>query len=224
MVKRYVWFGAALLAQIGILAALPLGRNESGKRIWLSAKVTNLRDVMRGSGIRLKYDIERLEDRRMRGETVYTTLRRQSDSTWSVDTAWADRPSDVSPASILIRGKTARRWEPIHVILRKKSDGTWLADSVAIGQVDTPFRNVESHRAVADCFGPEGLRGPGNRLLRCQGKSAKADHPGNPEASGGLRCARPGRPAGTCVAPGTSGPGTGVQILAHLLIYQNSHG
>ena len=154
MVKRYVWFGAALLAQIGILAALPLGRNESGKRIWLSAKVTNLRDVMRGSGIRLKYDIERLEDRRMRGETVYTTLRRQSDSTWSVDTAWADRPSDVSPASILIRGKTARRWEPIHVILRKKSDGTWLADSVAIGQVDTPFRNVESHRAVATASVP----------------------------------------------------------------------
>ena len=154
MVKRYVWFGAALLAQIGILAALPLGRNESGKRIWLSAKVTNLRDVMRGSGIRLKYDIERLEDRRMRGETVYTTLRRQSDSTWSVDTAWADRPSDVSPASILIRGKTARRWEPIHVILRKKSDGTWLADSVAIGQVDTPFRNFESHRAVATASVP----------------------------------------------------------------------
>ena len=109
---------------------------------------------MRGSGIRLKYDIERLEDRRKRGETVYTTLRRQSDSTWSVDTAWADRPSDVSPASILIRGKTARRWEPIHVILRKKSDGTWLADSVAIGQVDTPFRNVESHRAVATASVP----------------------------------------------------------------------
>ena len=177
MVKRYVWFGVALLAQIGILAALPLGRNESGKGIWLSAKVTNLRDVMRGSGIRLKYDIERLEERRKRGETVYTTLRRQSDSTWSVDTAWADRPSDVSPASILIRGKTARRWEPIHVILRQKSDGTWLADSVAIGQVDTPFGNVESHRAVATasvprdyvdlgigyCDVPDGLR---KRIVR----------------------------------------------------------
>ena len=154
MVKRYVWFGAALLAQIGILAALPLGRNEPGKRIWLPAKVTNLRNAMRGSGIRLKYDIERIEERRKRGETVYATLRRQADSTWSVETAWADRPLDVSPASILIRGKTARRWEPIHVILRQKSDGTWLADSVAIGQVDTPFRNVESHRAVATASVP----------------------------------------------------------------------
>ena len=172
MIKRNVWFGAALLAQIGILAALPLSRSESGKRIWLSARVTNLRDVMRGSGIRLNYDIERLEQRRKRGETVYATLRRQADSTWSVETAWADRPLDASPASILIRGKTARQWEPIHVILRQKSDGTWLADSVAIGQVDTPFRNVESHRAVATasvpqdyvdlgigyCDVPEGLR------------------------------------------------------------------
>ena len=159
MVKRSIWFGAALLVQIGILAALPLGRNdlgrnEPGKRIWLSAKVTNLRNAMRGSGIRLNYDIERIEERRKRGETVYATLRRQADSTWSVETAWADRPLDVSPASILIRGKTARRWEPIHVILHKKSDGTWLADSVAIGQVDTPFRNVESHRAVATASVP----------------------------------------------------------------------
>ena len=155
MAKRSIWFGAALLAQIGILAALPLGRNEPGKKIWLSAKVTNLRDVMRGSGIRLNYDIERLEARRKRGETVYATLRRQADSTWSVEKAWADRPLDVSPASILIRGKTARRWEPIHVNLRQKSDGTWLADSVAIGQVDTPFGNVESHRAVATASVPQ---------------------------------------------------------------------
>ncbi len=149
MVKRYVWFAAALLVQIGILAALPLGRDESGKRIWLSAKVTNLRDVMRGSGIRLDYDVARLNVRQKRGETVYVTLSMQSDSTWTVDEFSRERPQELSAGYILIRGKAARRHMPVHVLLRKTSAGAWVADSVATGHAEKPFGRLGRDEAVA---------------------------------------------------------------------------
>ena len=43
MGKPTVWFSIALIAQIGILAALPLGRDESGKSIWLDARAEEFR-------------------------------------------------------------------------------------------------------------------------------------------------------------------------------------
>ena len=149
MVKRYVWFAAALIAQIGILAALPLGREESGRRIWLSAKVTNLRDVMRGSGIRLDYDVARLKVRQKRGETVYVSLSMQLDSTWTVRKTSREKPQELSAGNVLIRGKVARRHMPIHVLLRKKSTGEWKADSVATGHAEKPFGALGKDEAVA---------------------------------------------------------------------------
>ncbi|MDE2890077.1 MAG: GDYXXLXY domain-containing protein [Gemmatimonadota bacterium] len=149
MVKRYVWFAAALIAQIGILAALPLGREESGRRIWLSAKVTNLRDVMRGSGIRLDYDVARLKVRQKRGETVYVSLSMQLDSTWTVQKTFREKPQELSAGNVLIRGKVARRHMPIHVLLRKKSTGEWKADSVATGHAEKPFGALGKDEAVA---------------------------------------------------------------------------
>lgn len=149
MVRRYVWFAAALIAQIGILAALPLGRDESGKRIWLSAKVTNLRDVMRGSGIRLDYGVARLKVRQKRGETVYVTLRMQPDSTWTVQETSREKPQALSAEDVLIRGKSARRHMPIHVLLRKKTTGKWVADSLATGHAEKPFGALGKDEAVA---------------------------------------------------------------------------
>lgn len=149
MVKRYVWFTAALIAQIGILAALPLGREESGRRIWLSAKVTNLRDVMRGSGIRLDYDVARLKVRQKRGETVYVSLSMQLDSTWTVQKTSREKPQELSAGNVLIRGKVARRHMPIHVLLRKKTTGEWKADSVATGHAEKPFGALGKDEAVA---------------------------------------------------------------------------
>ena len=149
MVKRYVWFAAALIAQIGILAALPLGREESGRRIWLSAKVTNLRDVMRGSGILLDYDVAQLKVRQKRGETVYVTLSIQLDSTWAVQEAFREKPQELSAGDVLIRGKVARRHMPIHVLLRETSAGEWKADSVATGHAEKPFGALGKDEAVA---------------------------------------------------------------------------
>lgn len=149
MVKRYVWFAAALIAQIGILATLPLGREESGRRIWLSAKVTNLRDVTRGSGIRLDYNVARLTVRQKRGETVYLTLSMQPDSTWTVNQTSREKPQELSAGNVLIRGKSARRHMPVHVLLRKKSTGEWKADSVATGHAEKPFGALEKDEAVA---------------------------------------------------------------------------
>lgn len=149
MAKRYVWFAAALLVQIGILAALPQGRVESGKRIWLSAKVTNLRDVMRGSGILLDYDAGRFKVRQRRGETVYLTLRMQPDSTWTVQETSREKPQALSAEDVLIRGKAARRHMPVHVLLRKKPAGEWVADSVATGHAEKPFGTLGKDEAVA---------------------------------------------------------------------------
>ncbi len=149
MAKRYVWFAAALLVQIGILAALPLGREESGRKIWLSAKVTNLRDVMRGSGILLDYDVARLKVRQKRGETVYVSLSMQLDSTWTVQKTSREKPQELSAGNALIRGKAARRHMPIHVLLRKKSTGEWKADSVATGHEEKPFGALGKDEAVA---------------------------------------------------------------------------
>ena len=149
MVRRYFWFAAALIAQIGILAALPLGRDESGKRIWLSAKVTNLRDVMRGSGIRLDYDVARLNVSQRRGETVYVTLSMQSDSTWTVEETSRKKPQELAAENVLIRGKTAHRRVPIHVLLREKSAGEWVADSVSTGHAERPFGRLGRDETVA---------------------------------------------------------------------------
>ncbi len=149
MARRYVWFAAALIAQVGILAALPLGRGESGRRIWLSAKVTNLRDVMRGSGILLDYDVARLKVRKKRGETVYITLSLQPDSTWTVNQASREKPQELSAENVLIRGKSARRHMPVHVLLRKKPTGGWMADSVATGHAEKPFGALGEDEAVA---------------------------------------------------------------------------
>lgn len=149
MVKRYVWFAAALIAQIGILAALPLGREASGRRIWLSAKVTNLRDVMRGSGILLDYNVSRAKFRQKRGETVYLTLSQQPDSTWTVNQTSTEKPQELSAGNVLIRGKSARRHMPVHVLLRKKSTGEWEADSVATGHAEKPFGALGKDEAVA---------------------------------------------------------------------------
>ena len=149
MVKRYVGFAAALIAQVGILAALPLGRDASGERIWLSASVTNLQDVMRGSGFRLDYDVARLKVRQKRGETVYVSLSMQLDSTWTVQKTSREKPQDLSAGNVLIRGKAARRHMPIHVLLRKKSTGEWKADSVATGHAEKPFGALGKDEAVA---------------------------------------------------------------------------
>ena len=149
MAKRYVWFAAALLVQIGILAALPLGRVDSGRRIWLSAKVTNLSDVMRGSGILLDYNVARLRVRQKRGETVYLTLSMQPDSTWTVNRTSREKPQELSAENVLIRGKSARRHMPVHVLLRKKSTGEWKADSVATGHAEKPFGALGKDEAVA---------------------------------------------------------------------------
>ncbi len=149
MAKRYVWFAAALLVQIGILAALPLGREASGRRIWLSAKVTNLRDVMRGSGILLDYDVARLKVRQKRGEKVYLTLSMQPDSTWTVNRTSREKPQELSAGNVLIRGKSARRHMPVHVLLRETSAGEWKADSVATGHAEKPFGALGKDEAVA---------------------------------------------------------------------------
>ena len=149
MVRRYFWFAAALIAQIGILAALPLGRDESGKRIWLSAKVTNLRDVMRGSGIRLDYDVARLNVSQRRGETVYVTLRVQADSTWATERTGSEKPSEVSEGEVVIRGKTADRWVPVRVPLHRDTSGKWIAGSVVTGQEEGPPGLGDTDRTVA---------------------------------------------------------------------------
>lgn len=149
MGKKSVWFGIVLVAQLGILASLPLSRDSSGRKIWLPAKAANLQSVMRGSGLRLHYDIAQLEERRKRGETVYVALRRQADSGWDVAEIGEERPSDASVETVVIRGKTARHWEPIHVLLHRESGGNWRADSVVIGQVEKPFGKLETHQTVA---------------------------------------------------------------------------
>lgn len=149
MAKRYVWFATALLVQIGILAALPLGREASGRKIWLSAKVTNLRDVMRGSGILLDYNVARLTVRQKRGKTVYLTLSMRPDSMWTVNRTSREKPQELSAGNVLIRGKSARRHMPVHVLLRKKSTGEWKADSVATGHAEKPFGALGKDEAVA---------------------------------------------------------------------------
>ncbi len=149
MVKRYLWFAAALIAQIGILAALPLNRGDSGREIWLPAKATNLQHVMRGAGIRIEYKFARTEAHRKRGETVYVTLSMQADSTWAVERTGPGKPSEVSPGEVVIRGKTAHRWVPIHVRLRRAASGEWIADSVVAGQEDGPFGYGETDQTVA---------------------------------------------------------------------------
>lgn len=149
MIKRSAWFGIALLAQIGILAALPLNRGDSGREIWLSAKARNLQHVMRGAGIRIEYEFARTEAHRKRGETVYVTLRMQGDSTWAVERTGPEKPPEVSPGEVVIRGKTAYRWVPIHVLLRRASSGEWIADSVVAGQEDGPLGYGETDQTVA---------------------------------------------------------------------------
>lgn len=149
MVKRYVGFAAALIAQIGILAALPLGRDVSGERIWLSANVMNLQDVMRGSGFRLDYDVGRLKVRQKRGETVYLTLSMRPDSTWAVRESSTERPQTLSAETVLIRGKTARRQTPIRVLLRREAEGGWRADSVSTGIAKEPFGKLDADQTVA---------------------------------------------------------------------------
>lgn len=149
MIKRSVWFGVALLVQIGILAALPLRRGDSAKEIWLPAKARNLDHVMRGAGIRIEYEFARTEAHRKRGETVYVTLRMQTDSTWTVEGTGPEKPSMVSAGEVVIRGKTAYRWVPIHVLLRKAASGEWIADSVVTGQEDDPPGYGETDQAVA---------------------------------------------------------------------------
>ena len=150
MARKYVWFAAALIAQIGILAALPLGRDDSGRRIWLSAKVSNLSDVMRGSGILLDYNVARSNVRQKRGETVYLTLSMRPDSTWTVNQTSREKPQELLEANVLIRGKSARRHMPVHVLLRKKKPtGAWVADSVATGHAEKPFGGLGKDETVA---------------------------------------------------------------------------
>lgn len=149
MGRRSVWFGIALLAQIGILTSLPLSRDDSGRRIWLPAKATNVQDVMRGSGLRLHYDIARLEEHRKQGETVYVALRKQADSAWAVEKMGAKKPSDVSVETVVIRGTTARSWNPIHVLLHRESGGNWDADLVVVGPAKEPFGKLATHQTVA---------------------------------------------------------------------------
>ena len=149
MGKRSAWFGVALLAQIGILAALPLNRGESGREVWLPAKATNLQHVMRGAGIRIEYEFARAEAHRKRGETVYVTLRLQADSTWAVESTGLEMPSAVGSGEVVIRGKTAYRWVPVHVPLRRDRSGEWIADSVVTGQEDGPLGYRETGRTVA---------------------------------------------------------------------------
>ena len=149
MLKRSAWFGVALLAQIGILAALPLNRGDSGREIRVPAKATNLQHVMRGAGIRIEYEFARAETHRKRGETVYVTLGMQADSTWSVERTELEMPSAVQSGEVVIRGKTAYRWVPIHVPLRRDSSGEWIADSVVTGKEDEPLGYGETDRTVA---------------------------------------------------------------------------
>ena len=149
MVNRYVWFGAALLAQIGILAALPLNRGNSGRKVWLPAKATNLQHVMRGAGIRIEYEFARTEAHRKRGETVYVTLRVQADSTWATERTGSEKPSEVSEGEVVIRGKTAYRWVPIRVPLQRDASGKWIAGSVVTGQEEGPPGLGDTDRTVA---------------------------------------------------------------------------
>ena len=149
MIKRSAWFGAALLAQIGILAALPLNRGESGREIRLPAKATNLQHVMRGAGIRIEYEFARAEAHRKRGETVYVTLRMEADSTWAVESTGLEMPSTVPSGEVVIRGKTGYRWVPIQVRLRRETSGEWIAKSVVTRREDEPPGYEETDRAVA---------------------------------------------------------------------------
>lgn len=149
MIKKSAWFGVALLAQIGILAALPLNRGDSGREIWIPAKARNLQHVMRGAGIRIDYEFARTGAHRKRGETVYVTLRMQADSTWAVEETGPEKPSEVSAGRVVVRGKTAYRWVPINVVLRRAASGEWIADSVVVGHDDGPLGYGETDQTVA---------------------------------------------------------------------------
>lgn len=155
MTKKTLYFAIALLSQLGMLAALPLSRdgasnNEPGTRtIWLSAQAANVQEVMRGSVLRLHYDIARLDERRRQGETVYVFLRQRADSTWAAMDIRATKPAELAEETVAIRGATARSWNSIQVLLQQQGDGGWQVDSLVVGPVQEPFGELTTHQTVA---------------------------------------------------------------------------
>lgn len=157
--KRPIVFAVAVVAQLGVLAAMtiPQARNvRSGSRVLLPVVPVDPNDLFRGEYVRLGYHISRINPALWRGprvaagEDVWVRLDLQGDK-WVPEVEQAARGPEAA-GSVWLRGKRGKDSESvtygIEEFFVRQGRGPKIEESVRSGQVFAEFAVGPDGRAT----------------------------------------------------------------------------